>query len=83
MWLLGEDLPINNLYPLWPPSMMLCIKDKIEAERLWWVFFGVRKSAFRTPESIRKSPWGQNSLFRTRNKIISDMNRIAATHVNV
>lgn len=31
--------------------------------------FGVRKSAFLTPEPIRKSLWVQNSLFRTRNKM--------------
>lgn len=31
--------------------------------------FGVRKSAFHTPEPIRKSLWVQNSLFRTRNKM--------------
>ena len=62
---------------------MLCIKDKIDSERVRWVFFGVRKSDFRTPEPIRKSPWVHNSLFRTRNKIISDMNRIAATQVKI
>lgn len=45
--------------------------------------FGVRKSAFLTPEPIRKSLWVQNSLFRTRNKINSDMNRMAVTHVKV
>lgn len=57
---------------------MLCIKYKIDAEK-----FGVRESAFRTPEPIRKLPWGQNSLFRTRKKINSDMNRMAVTHVKV
>ncbi len=57
---------------------MLCIKYKIDAEKVR----GAR-SGFPHPGTNQKVTLGQNSLFRTRNKINSDMNRMAVTHVKV
>ena len=45
--------------------------------------YRVREAAFRTPKPIRQSYRVQSILFRTRNKINSDMNRMAVTHVKV